>query len=102
MVEVKQHTKNINGKKVIVKPYTRKEPILSAKDYIKKENSHKGYNVEITKDKNYGLYFVTNISDSNTNKNLEVKGEDFKTRDEALNYAKKLIDKDIKSNFFIK
>ncbi len=41
MVEVKSHTKKINGKTINVKSYSRKEPVLSASDYLNKVSSVK-------------------------------------------------------------
>ncbi len=41
MVEVKSHVKTIDGKKVFVKGYSRKEPPMTAGDYLKKTKSEK-------------------------------------------------------------
>lgn len=76
MVEVKQHTRNIKGKKCLVKQYSRKEPVMSAKDYNKKNSVKAPYENESGK---MSIQFSINVP-STTNHDEEVSTKEFKRR----------------------
>ena len=93
MTKVKSHTKKINGETINVKSYSRKEPILSAKEYL--EKSKKNKTSIISKGKN--RFLIDNNKTKlatikiNNETNTTINISNWKTYKKGKGYGKKLL-----------